>query len=78
MLEKKIRKYKLMDTHREWVRQGKFLEARRLLRLLRDGKVALGLGDTDWIVEKLCEDAGCRINYSTSYNRRGYTATAYI
>ncbi|GFI23412.1 hypothetical protein IMSAGC011_02200 [Lachnospiraceae bacterium] len=36
MLEKKIRKYKLMDTHRELVRQGKLLEARLLLKFLRN------------------------------------------
>ncbi len=73
MLEKKIRKYKLMDTHRELVRQGKLLEARLLLKFLRNGKITLGLGDVDWAVEKLCEDIGCHISYS-----RRYTATAYI
>lgn len=74
MLEKKIRKYKLMDTHREWVRQGKLLEARQLLKLLKNGKISLGTGDADWAVEKLCEDAGCHISYSS----RHYTATAFI
>ena len=74
MLEKKIRRYKLIDAHRELVKQGKLLEARQLLKLLRNGKISLGLGDADWAVEKLCEDVGCRIGYSGRY----YTATAYI
>ncbi len=74
MLEKKIRKYKLMDAHRELVKHGKLLEARQALKLLRNGKIALGLGDTDWEVEKLCEDVGCHISYSGRY----YTATAYL
>lgn len=74
MLEKKIRRYKLMDAHRELVKQGKLLEARQLLKLLRNGKISLGLGDVDCAVEKLCEDAGCHISYSG----RHYTATAFI
>lgn len=74
MLEKKIRRYKLMDTHKELVRHGKLSEARRLLKLLMNGKIALSLGDADWVVEKICEDAGCYISYSHRYN----TATAYI
>lgn len=70
MLEKKIRRYKLMDAHRELVRQGKLLEAREVLRLLRNGRVKLGLGNVDWNVESLCEELGCRIRYSS----RGYSA----
>lgn len=70
MLEKKILRYKLMDAHRKLVREGKLLEARELLRLLRKGRVKLGLDDVSWEVERLCEELGCRINYSG----RGYTA----
>lgn len=74
MLEKKILRYKLMDTHRVLVRQGKLLEAREVLRLLRKGYITLGLGDVDWEVERLCEELGCRIRYSG----RGYTAEVRI
>lgn len=74
MLEKKILRYKLMDTHRKLVREGKLLEAREVLRLLRKGRVKLGLGDVDWEVERLCEELGCRIRYSS----RGYTAEVRI
>lgn len=70
MLEKKILRYKLMDTHRKLVREGKLLEAREVLRLLRKGRLKLGLDDVSWEVERLCEELGCRINYSS----RGYTA----
>lgn len=70
MLEKKILRYKLMDTHRKLVREGKLLEAREVLRLLRKGRVKLGLDDVSWEVERLCEELGCRVHYSS----RGYTA----
>lgn len=73
MLERKIRRYKLMDAHRGLVRQGRFLEAKLVLKLLRQGRVNLGFGDSDWGVEKLCENVGCHISYS-----RRYTATAYL
>lgn len=61
MLEKKIRRYKLMDAHRKLVREGKLLEAREVLRLLRKGSIKLYLGDVDWTVESLCEELGCKI-----------------
>lgn len=60
MLEKKIRRYKLMDAHRE---------AQLVLRLLREGKVTLWLDDDSWAVESLCEGLGCRIWYSGNGNR---------
>lgn len=68
MLEKKIRRYKLMDEHRRLVREGKFREANTVLYLLRKGNVKLGLGDESYIVESLCEGLGCRIRYSRNYN----------
>ena len=74
MLEKKIRKYKAMDMHREMVRNGQLGAARLLLRLLRNGKVHLGLDDDSWKVEKVCENLGCYIYY----DRRGYSATAHL
>lgn len=70
MLEKKIKRYQLMDTHRKLVREGKLLEARVVLHLLRTGGVKLGLDDVSWNVENLCESLGCKI-----YCRRnGYIA----
>ncbi len=74
LLEKKIRRYKVMNAHRNLVRQGKFLEAKEVLRLLRNGRVVLGLDDVSWEVERICEELGCRINYS----HRWYTAIVVL
>lgn len=74
MLEKKIRRYKAMDAHREMVRSGQLGAARLLLKLLRTGKVHLGLDDDSWMVESTCEKLGCHIYY----DRRGYSATAHL
>lgn len=68
MLEKKIRRYVLMDAHRNMVREGKLREANTVLYLLRKGRVKLGLGDESFAVESLCEKLGCRIHYSRNYN----------
>lgn len=68
MLEKKIRRYKIMDAHRKLVREGKLLEARDILYLLRKGRIALGLGDEAWNVERICEELGCRIRYTRGGN----------
>lgn len=74
MLEKKIRRYKIMDAHRKLVREGKLLEAREVLRLLRKGSIKLYLGDVDWTVESLCEELGCKIFYDS----RGYYSRVHI
>ena len=63
MLERKIRRYKLMDAHRKLVREGKLLEGRLVLYLLREGRISLGLGDEAWNVERLCE--GGMLEYGT-------------
>lgn len=73
-LERKILRYKLMDTHRSLVREGKLLEAREILRLLRKDSIKLGLGDVEWAVECICEELGCRINYSG----RGYSVRVIL
>lgn len=74
MLERKIRRYKLMDAHRKLVREGKLLEARVVLQLLRKGRISLGLGDEAWNVERLCEELGCRI----TCKRSGYIVEVRI
>lgn len=73
-LEKKIRRYKLMDIHRDLIRTGKYQEAVLILKLLRRGYIKLYLGDTDFSVECICEEIGCR----TNYGRNGYTATVIL
>ena len=74
MLEKKIRRYKMMEKHQELVRSGKYGAAKLVLRLLQTGKVHLGLDDNSWIVERECEKMGCYIYYS----RTGYSAIAHL
>lgn len=74
MLEKKIRRYKMMDAHRELVRKGKLLEAWLVLELLRKGSIKLYLGEVDYAVECLCEELGCRMNY----DRNGYVLRAIL
>lgn len=73
-LKKKIRRYMLMEKHREMVHSGKFGAARILLKMLREGKVTLRLDDDSYIVEIECEKAGCHI----WYDRRGYKAVAHL
>lgn len=71
MLEKKIRRYKLMDEHRNLTKQGKHEQAKLVLVLLRKGSVKVGLDDVSFEVETMCEKIGCR----TSYGRNFYSAT---
>lgn len=74
MLEKEIRKHKLIKAHRTMVKSGQYVAAKYLLKLLLTGSVHLGLDDDSWIVEKTCEDIGCPLFYT----RRGYSAIAHI
>lgn len=69
MLDKKIRRYKIMDAHRELIRKGLYRQAQLVLRCLRDSKVTLWLDDDSWAVESLLEGLGCRIWYSSNGNR---------
>ena len=63
-----------MDFHRKMVKKGQYKEAKILYDLLRKGKVSLGLDDSSWVVQEICESLGCRINYK----RCGYSAVAYL
>lgn len=45
-------KSKLIKLHRQFVKQGNFFEAKKVLRLLRTHTIILGLSDVDWNVEK--------------------------
>lgn len=74
MLNQKIRRYKLMDVHRELIRKGLYKRAWLVLRALTEGKVNLGLDDDSWAVESLLERLGCHIWYDS----RGNRATAYV
>lgn len=73
-MRNKILRYKLMELHATYVKHGQYEEACVILCLLRHGRVALGLGDVHWTVERDLEELGCAIRYS----KQGYRATAYV
>ncbi len=74
MLQKNIRRYKIIEKHIEWVKNGEYIAARNLLWLLRKGYVKLGLGNTDYETESFLESIDCPV----FYGRNGYTATFRI
>lgn len=74
MLQKNIRKYKVIEKHIELTKTGNYAAARNLLWLLRNGYVKIGLGDTDWETESFLESIDCPV----FYGRSGYTATFRI
>lgn len=74
MLEKKIRRYKIMEAHTELIRKGLYRQAQLVLRALREGKVTLWLDDDSWAVESLLEGLGCHVWYDS----RGNRAVAHI
>ena len=52
--------------HQDTVRQGKYLVARRILRLLFDGSITCGVGNVDWEVTKLLNKADVRSSICSS------------
>ena len=74
MLKDKMLKYRVMEFHKELVKSGQYIAARRVLKFLNRGHVALGLGDIDFFLERELEKLGCRI----AYIGRHYTAHAYM
>lgn len=58
----KLKRYKLMDEHRSYVRSGKLQEARMLLRFLSTGYIRLGFDDVSWKVEQALESCGFHIS----------------
>ena len=59
--------------HKDLVKAGEYGTASRVYDLLMNGRVTLGLNDTDWNAEHLLQKIGCGIQYS----RSGYSATVY-
>lgn len=74
MVNKNIRKYKIIEKHIEWTKSGNYAAARNLLWLLRKGYVKLGLDNTDYETECFLES----IDSPVFYGRNGYTATFRI
>lgn len=73
-LEKKIRRYKLIEVHQNLVREGKLFMARKLLHFLQNGSIVLGLSDDDYEVERILEKVGCR----STYGRNFRSSTVYL
>ena len=68
MIKKNIRKYKIMEKHIEFTRHGMYYEAKALLRLLQNGHVRLGLGDSSYNAEIFLESIGCPVSYGKTYS----------
>lgn len=73
-IKDKLLRYRVMETHINMVKAGKYGEARLVLRLLNYGRVHLGLDDECWAVETALEKLGCVVSYSRNYNR----STVYL
>ena len=74
MIQRNIRRYKVIEKHIEATKNGQYGVAKNLLFLLRRGHVKLGLGDVDWETERFLEEIGCPEYYSS----RGYSVTFRI
>ena len=63
---------KLRRIHQELCQKGHYCEARRILDLLRNKRVNLGLEDIDWDVSIILEKIGFKISQTTRYGRNIY------
>ena len=54
-------------------KEGRFCEARLLLKLLRNGTITLGLDDESSSIEHLLENIGFKAFYGRNYNTARYT-----
>ena len=72
--KKKMLKFRLMEFHKELIKKGKYMEAKKVLVLLIKEKLPLGLNDSDYYLEERFQKIGCRISYSTRY----YVAYVYL
>lgn len=62
-LKYKMLKYSVMWLHHSLVQNGKYVEARVVLQLLRRKQVTLILTDTNFEVARLLDELGCRTFY---------------
>lgn len=67
MIDKQIRRYKIIEKHIHYTAHGMYDEAKLLLKLLINGSVKLGLEDYEAIVEFFLEDIGCKKIYSRDF-----------
>lgn len=74
MLKDKMLRFRVMEFHKELVKGGQYIAARKVLRFLSEGQMCLGLGDVDFYLETRMEKLGCRI----AYIGRHYTCHVYL
>lgn len=67
MFKRNRTKYRLIEAHIKAVEDGDYEVARKILRLLRKKRTAVGLDDVSHKVETIAENCGCRINYTRSF-----------
>lgn len=72
--KKKMLKFRLMEFHKELIKKGKYMEAKKVLVLLIKEKLPLRLNDSDYYLEECFQKIGCRISCSTRY----YVAYVYL
>lgn len=74
MLKDKMLRFRVMELHKELVKSGQYMAARKVLRFLSEGQMCLSLGDVDFYLETQMEKLGCRI----AYIGRRYTCHVYL
>lgn len=74
MLRDKMLRFRVMELHKELVKSGQYMAARKVLRFLSEGQMCLSLGDVDFYLETQMEKLGCRI----AYIGRRYTCHVYL
>lgn len=67
---------KLKVKHMELVKNGKYYVAYKLLRLMQDRQVLLGLGDDDWEASMILDKLGFRGYISSKGNWARYYLNA--
>lgn len=74
MLKEKMLRCRVMEFHKELTRKGHYLAGKKVLELLREGRIILDLSDTDFLIECELKKIGCKIGCGS----RGYTSYAYL
>ena len=68
-MKDRLLRYRIFEAHAQCIRKGQYSEARKILRMLNEGKIVLRLDDTSWAVQAMLEAIGCSISYSVDGRR---------
>ena len=69
MPEQEMLKYRVIEFHKQLVKSGQYIAAKKVLRFLNKGEIILGMSDIDWMLEKKLDELGCE----SAVSRRYYT-----